>query len=201
MGFDPATMAVMSMVASGVGTAVSAMGQMQAGKAASAAASYNAQVAENNRKIAEQNAEYATRAGMARAEQESLQGRAAMGKIRAAQASSGVTVGSDSFADVEEGAREANVLDVANVIQKAQLEAYGYRSQAAGFEAEAGLSKMRADSAESEGTVGALGTLLSGAGALGSKWSAMNDKKPDAGGGGGGKASLGMGDYLIAGGF
>lgn len=152
---------------------------MQQGKAAQQAANYNAQIAENNRIIAAQNAEYAVRAGLAKAEQESLKGRSAMGKIRARQGASGVTVGSQSFADVEEGARDANVLDVANVVQNAQLEAYGYRSQATNFQAEADLSRMRGKSAAQAGKIGALGTLLSGAGSLGSKWASL-----DGGGGG-----------------
>jgi hypothetical protein len=171
-------LATAAAIASIAGTGISAIGAMQQGAAAESAASYNAQVAENNRIIAEQNAEYAVRAGQAKAEQESLKGRAALGKIRARQGASGVTVGSPSFVDVEEGAREANVLDVANVIQNAQLEAYGYKSKATNYGAEAELSRMKGAAAGKAGKVSALGTLLSGAGSIGSKWAMM-------GGGGG----------------
>ena len=164
------TLAAISIGTSLAGTAVSAYGAMQQGKAASEAAAYNAQVAENNRIIADQNAEYAVRAGISKAEQESLRGRAAMGEIKAAQAASAINTTLGSAVDVQTGAREANVLDVANVIQNAQLEAYGYRSEAANFGAEAGLARMEGKAAKSAGNISALGTLLSGAGAVSGKY-------------------------------
>lgn len=162
--------AIASLAATAIGTGISAYGSYQQGQAASKAASYNAQIAENNRTIAEQNAEYATRAGIAKAEQESLAGRSALGKIKARQSASGVTVASSSSEDVVEGAREANVLDVANVVQNAQLQAYGYKSQAMNFEAGANLARIEGANARRAGTLGALGTLLSGAGSLGGQY-------------------------------
>ncbi len=172
-------LATAALVVGAVGTVVGAagtiMGGQQAAAAAKASASYNAQVAENNRKIAEQNAEYATRAGIAKAERESLKGRVALGKIKAQQAASGIDTGFGSAVDVQEGARQANVLDVANVVQNAQLEAYGYRSQATNFDAQKGLYELQGSNVSSTGsTMSGLGTLLSGAGSLGSKWAGMN---------------------------
>jgi hypothetical protein len=167
-------LATASLIVTGLSVGMQAYGQHQAGKAAKQAASYNAQVAENNAKIAEQNAEYASRAGIAKAERESMKGRVAMGKIKTAQAASGIDSTFGSAVDVQVGAREANVLDVANVVQNAQLEMYGYRSQQGNFEAQAGLNRMRGDQAESAGNMGALSTLLSGAGSLGTKWAGMN---------------------------
>lgn len=144
-------------------------------------AAYNAQVAENNRIIAEQNAEYATRAGLAKAAQESLKGRIQLGKIKAAQAASGIVTDSGSALDVQEGAREANVLDTATVLHNDQLEAYGYRSQAQNFEAQKRLKILEGEQADAgPGTMAGLGTILSGVGSAGAKWAAANPSSPKA---------------------
>ena len=176
--------AAAALAMAAVGTAVSAYGAIQQGQAAKASANYNAQIAENNRIIAEQNREYALRAGAAKAEQESLKGRVALGKIKAAQAASGVSGESESFGDVQVGAREANVLDVQNVLQRAQLEAYGFESQAANFEAESNLSRLEGANAAKAGKIGALGTLLSGAGGLGGQYATFKNAGMISGAGG-----------------
>jgi len=162
--------AAASLAVTSIGVGVSAYGAHQQGQAAKKAGAYNAQIAENNRVIAEQNAEYANRAGIAKAEQESLKGRVALGKIKAAQGASGVNIGSPSSTDVQEGAREANVLDVANVIQNAQLQAYGYKSQATNFQAQGQLAMLEGENAASAANTKALGTLLSGAGSVGGSY-------------------------------
>lgn len=171
-------LATAAIVVGAVGTVVGGAGTIMAGQQAAAAqkqaAAYNAQVAENNRKIAQQNEEYAIRAGMAKAEKESLRGRVAMGKIKTAQAASGIDSSFGSAVDVQTGAREANVLDVSNVLQDAQLQASGYRSQASNFDAQKGLYELQGRNVSSTGsTLSGLGTMLSGAGSLGSKWAGM----------------------------
>ena len=173
------TLATAALVVGGIGTGVQAYGAIQQGQAAKKAAAYNAQVAQNNAKIAEQNANYAIQAGTQKAAMESLRGRAALGKIKAAQAASGINVNTGTAADVQEGAREANVLDTATVLQNAQLQAYGYRSQASNFKSQAGLYDMQGDAAANAGNISALGTLLSGASSLGSKWAAMSPSVSD----------------------
>lgn len=160
------------------GAAVGAVSAVQQGQAASKAAQFNAQVSRNNQLIAEQNADYAVKAGIRKAEAESMKGRAIIGKLKSAQAASGVDVGSESFQDVIEGATEANVLDTATVLHNAQLEAYGYRSQAKSFEANAQLKNMESDSAETGGYTSGLGTLLSGASSAGTKWTGLQTKTP-----------------------
>jgi hypothetical protein len=63
----PTAVAIAGSVASVAAAGVGAMGAMQAGAAGKASADYQAQVASNNAKIAEQNAQYATAAGNAQA--------------------------------------------------------------------------------------------------------------------------------------
>lgn len=174
---DPVTLAVVAGVA---GAGVSAFGQVQQGNATRNAALYQAQVARNNALIAEQNAQYAEKAGAARAAAKSLEGAAVGGKIKAAQAASGVDVNSGSAVNVRQSQRQQAKLDTETVLSNALLEAYGYRARATGYEAEAGLEGMRAEQAPIGAAIGATGSLLSSASSLGFRWQTM--------GGGGGSA-------------
>lgn len=172
-GYTAAAMLVVAVA----GTAISASGQARAADAAGKEAAYKAQVARNNAIIAEQNADYATRAGQAKAAQESLQGAAKLGRIRTAIAAGGLDVNSGSAVDVQESQAEQTALDVETVIHNAQLDAYGYRSQSKNFEAEAGLQDYSGKETAAAGKTEAFGTLLSGASSAGSSWTTRSAKK------------------------
>lgn len=102
-----------------------------------------------------------------------------MKEEKAALAASGIVTDSGSALDVQEGAREANVLDTATVLHNAQLEAYGYRSQASNFEAQKRLKILEGEQADAgPGTMAGLGTILSGVGSAGAKWAAANPSSP-----------------------
>ncbi len=83
-----------------------------------------------------------------------------------------------SAVDVQETGAETGQVDVERQRQEAALRAYGYRTQATNFEAEAGLEKARASSAGTAGFLKAGGTLLSGVGSIGGKWSALTNPTP-----------------------
>lgn len=155
------------MVASAV---VGAAGSISSGIAAKNAADYQAAVANNNATIAQQNAEYAMKAGYAQAENQSRKGAANLGRIKTAQAASGVDVNSGSALDVQEGQRETNQLDTETVLNNAQLHAYGYRTQATNFEAESKLDTMKGEAAQTASYFKAGGDLLSSASSIGGKW-------------------------------
>lgn len=146
---------------------VSAKGAEQQGQAANAAAQYQAQVANNNAVIANQNADYAVRAGQAKGQQESMKGAANLGRLRAAQAANGIDINSGSDVDVQAGQAEVNQLNTENVIQNADLTAYGYRSQSGNFTAQSGLDTAEGENAEQAGQTAALGSLLEGASSVG----------------------------------
>lgn len=131
-----------------------------------AALNFKARIAENNAVAAEQNAEHAMQAGQAQAETQSLKNRAAMGHILARQGASGVDVNTGSAVDVREGAREAGVLDVENVIHNAQLQAYGYRSHAENFRNQGQLYGMESGFAIDEGNTASKVALLKGASSI-----------------------------------
>lgn len=170
--------ATMALVAGVAGAGMTAAGTLSSGFAASNAASYQAQVARNNAQIAQQNADYAIAAGQAKASTESLKGAAIGGKIKAAQAASGVDVNTGSAVDVQMSQREQEKLDTETTLHNSQLTAYGYRTQATNFEAESKLDEMKADSAKTGAILGATGSLLGSASSLGFKWGAPGTSSP-----------------------
>jgi len=161
------TVAAIAVAASAV---VGAAGAARAGDASQKQGEFQAQVSRNNAIIAEQNADYAVRAGQAKAAQESMQGAAKIGRIRAAIGASGVDVNTGSAADVQESQAVQSSLDVETIMHNAQLEAYGYRTQGKSFEAQAILDKAAGDEAKSAGNIAALGTLIGGAGSAAATW-------------------------------
>jgi len=162
-----ATIGIIGALTSAVGTGAGALAQGQS-------ANYQAQVASNNAIIANQNATHAEQAGEEQAQEQSIKGAAAGGRIKAAQGANGVDVNSGSAVDVQASEREENKLDTENVFNNAQLQAYGYRTQSTSYEAQAGLDTMAAEDAPIEGALGATGGLLSNASSIGFKWAGAN---------------------------
>jgi hypothetical protein len=60
------------------------------------------------------------------------------------------------------------------VLNNAQLQAYGYRSQATSYQAQAGLDTATAEQAPIGAGLGAAGNLLSSASSIGTKWTGFN---------------------------
>jgi hypothetical protein len=98
-----------------------------------------------------------------------MKGAENLGKIKTAQAASGIDVNSGSALNVQTGAREASKLDTETVLSNAELQAYGYRTAAMGYEATAGLESTEAEEAPIAGAISGAGGLLSGASSVGSK--------------------------------
>ena len=152
------------------GAAVSAAGAISGGIAAQNQGNYQAQVARNNATIAEQNAVRTEQAGAAATENQGRKGASRLASLKTAQASNGVDVNTGTAVDVQAGERQTNQLDTENVFSNSELHAYGYRTQATNFEAEAALDKSKADNAVPAALLKATGGLLSSAGSVGSKW-------------------------------
>ena len=169
-------MADFGLIATIASTAIGAVGAIGQGQAAAAQANYQAQVARNNAIIANQNANYAISAGEAKAADVGPQERARAGAVRAALAASGLDVNSGSAEQVQEGTQRIGQTNIERERQQAALRAYGYRSQATNFSAEAGLDTLAAKNASEGGFLKAGGLLFSGAsGLIGSKWGGGTD--------------------------
>lgn len=139
MGFASAALSAGSAILGAVG-AIN-QGNAAAGAAGQNArmAEYQAQVARNNKIIAEQNAEHEAEVGIEQAGRKSMEGAAVGGAIKAGQAASGIDPNSGSAARVGVSQRMLSKLDTMTTEQRSQEKVYGYRVQAANFGAQAGL--------------------------------------------------------------
>lgn len=153
-----------------ISTIAGIAGQIQQAGAQADAAKYQAAVARNNAIVAQQNAEYSQAAGETQAQAQDMKNRAQLGAIGAAQSASGLSFDSPSLVDIREGSGQVLRLDTANVYQNAELKARDYAIQGTNFEADARLSDSKARNARSAGTIGAFGSLLSGASSFAEKW-------------------------------
>jgi hypothetical protein len=153
-----------------VGAGVSAFGAMSQGNAASANASYQAQVAKNNAAIAAQNESWTSAAGASKEAAEGMKTRSAVGQIKATQGASNIDVNTGSAAKVSAGAAEMGELDAMTIRSNTSRQAYGYAVQQASDNAESTLLTSEASQDKEGGDLSALGTFLNGASSVGSKW-------------------------------
>lgn len=127
-----------TMIAMLAGAAISAVGAIQQGKAASDAANFNAQVANNNA--------IASRASAAEsAKRQGRLGRKHMATVRLNDVSGDVIA--DEATEVE--------LSIQDVLHQGELAALGFSTSAS-------LSRAKAKNAKTAGYIGAASTLLAG---------------------------------------
>lgn len=170
MGFDPASLAVMSLVAGAAGTGVSAVGAVESGYAKSEAASYRSQVAANNAKLAQDDATREMQAGDVAAFNRGLKTRAQIGSQKAAQGASGIDVNSGSAVDVRAGTEELGMLDALTIRSDAAKRAYARQVEATSYTAQSQLEQAESEQDVTAGWMSGGGTLLSGASSVGGNW-------------------------------
>ena len=141
---DPVT----AMIVAGVGAAVSAVGAIQQGKAAKAAADYNATVSEQNAQIARNDAAM-------QATQIERENALRLGAIRAAQGKSGGVANEGSVLDVLGDVAAQGELD-------RQYAIYQGEQRARGFTNTAQLDRVSGKQAQRAGYLRAGSELLSG---------------------------------------
>lgn len=195
---DPGTLAVASMVAAGAGTAVQSYGAYQSGQAQAASLQaqqqnylYQAQVAENNAKIARQNAMIEGAAGAVATENQMLKTRAALGKTVAGQAAAGVDVNTGSNLRAQTAVADLGMADALTIRSDSARRAWSYEVQATNADAQSEMDRRAAASAASaataarrSGAIAAAGTLLSGASTVAGRYADWQTRSPTAGGGG-----------------
>jgi hypothetical protein len=149
-----------------IGGIISAVGTIASGIAQKNALEYQAQVAQNNAIIAQQNAKYAIEAGQAKTAATSMAMAEQGGAIKAAEAANNVDVNTGSNKAVQISQREVGNLNTKTQLSNAQLTAYGYQSQATNFQAQSGLYSYEAPQAMLGAGLGAAGQVAGAA----SKW-------------------------------
>lgn len=167
---DPVTLGAISLGASVAGGLTKAIGSFFGGEAQSDMYQYQASVAQVNKKIAEQNADYAVKAGESAAQREGMKGRFELGALKTGRAASGFQVGTGSNAKMVESKEAINVYNQSVIRSNAAKQAYGYKVDAMNAGAQAQVYQMAASNAETQGIIGGIGSLVSGAGSVADKW-------------------------------
>jgi hypothetical protein len=167
---DPATLAMVSMGGTAVGSILSAFGAGYQGAAQANMYNYQAGIASMNQKIALQNADYEKNVGEVAAQESGMRTRAQVGMTTAAQASSGLDVNRGSAADVRTSETEIGQQNEAVIRANAARRAYGYDVEATQDDAQSKLYQMAAKTSQTSGTLGVLKSLLSGGTSIADKW-------------------------------
>ena len=161
---------MLGMMLQGLGAMAQAQGQRHAAAAKANEYRYQAQVDDNNRKVALWKAQDAKDRGAK--EEASLRTKVAQlkGRQKSALAASGVEIGDGSALDILGDTAALGELDALTIRSNAEREAYEQKVNASNLAANASMKRMGADNALIAGRIGATTSLLSGAGSIASKW-------------------------------
>lgn len=170
MGIDPGTLEIISLVAGGLQAGLGVIGSIKQGEAQKAQANYNASVAAANAQIAKNKAAMAGAAGTAQTEQASLETRAKVGGIVAAQAAGNIDINSGSALDVRSSAKQLGELNALTVRSNAARTAYGYQTEAASETGQESLYRSEARNAMPAAELNAFGNVLGGASSAASNY-------------------------------
>lgn len=159
-------------------TAVSAIFQAYSsiaqGNAQAAAAKYNAEMQAQNARIAEEQAQAAKTQGEAQKTAIQLKLAAMKGSARTGYAASNVALGAGSPVDYEVDLADRAAMDMDTIDYNTDLDAWKYRVQATDYRNQSTLMEAKASNAKSAGTMGAVGSLLSGASSVAGAYYAKN---------------------------
>jgi hypothetical protein len=131
------------------------------GAASQQAAEYNADVAENNKIIAESLAKDAKERGRIAEKKQRVGIEGFKGTQRTALAKSGVVVDQDTALSLLLDTAEFGEESALNVRANAEREAFGFRAQGAGFAADAAIAGAQGRTAGTAGALQAAGHILS----------------------------------------
>lgn len=183
-----------TLVGAAAGAGLGAFGAEYTAGAKAKALQYQASVAQMNAAIAQQNAKWATQAGEVKAQESGMQGAARLSQTKAIQGASGLSVNTGSNVDIRASEADLGKFNENTIRSNAAREAYGYRAQAAGDVAQAGLDMAAARTTKTAGDISAAGSILGGASSVSDKWYNFS-KQGVPGFGGGGDSSGGASDF------
>ncbi len=158
------------MAASIGGSILSAKGEKQKAAATSQMYTYQAGIADLNRRIALGNRDYAIYSGGEDAKRFGMKSAQAAGSIKAKQAASGVDVKAGSSLDVQAGQKQVSDLDTATIRNNAARKAYGYQLESETAKMQTEMYTAAASNSLEAGNIAAAGSLISGASNVSSKW-------------------------------
>lgn len=166
--------AIAEMGLSLLGGMASASGAKQQANAQAQASLYQAGVAEENKKIAQQYANYELGMGQYNAQQQSQITADTIGTQKSVQAASGLDVNMGTLVDVRARTAEVGAMDSLTLLANAQRKAFGYQMDAYNFESDAGLLRLQSSNAKKSGKISAASSLLGGVAGAADKWGKMS---------------------------
>lgn len=166
MAFAAPALAALPVILGAVSTGVSILGIMQSTSANIQAANYQAQIADRNAAIMEDNAQRAAYRSAVEAQQQDENTRGVVGQIIANQAASGLRLGGRSAMLTRKSAAELGRLDTLNIRQAGEIEAHNYLMQAEDFRSSADFSRKTGQSAAVAGALQGFGSLVGGLGGI-----------------------------------
>jgi hypothetical protein len=155
MDMGVSEMMMAATVASTAGAVASGVSQYQASQ-------YQAQVALNNQKIANDNAQMAIDQGNIQAAAKQQQTAQTAGAINAQMEASGIDTGSGTANRLQSDTAALGTTDLNTILNNAKNTAIGYQNQGLNFAAQAQLDKNAATSALYGGALNAFGSFASG---------------------------------------
>jgi type II secretory pathway pseudopilin PulG len=169
---DPGTAAIVSMVMSGVGTVMAASSAMQQSQASKDAANYNAAVQRNNAIAADYQAQDAYKRGEKAVEDHLRKTAALRGKQTATMAANGVDISEGTPLNILTDTELFAEIDTNTIRNNAATEAWGFKNQAANYNAQGTLASMSARNADP--MMAGVSTLISGGASVADKWYQYN---------------------------
>lgn len=168
MGFDVGSFNIMQ----GLGVGMSMMGAYRQGVAQQGAINYEAQVAQNNAKIAEYQASQEKIIGEQQEQTQRLKTAQVFGDQRAAMAANGVDLGEGSPNEVLATTKFTGERDALTIRDNAARRAWAYQNNAAGYTSEAAAD--RAASGSINPLMAAGTSLLTSGSTVASNWYKYN---------------------------
>ncbi|MCQ4763490.1 hypothetical protein [Cloacibacillus evryensis] len=163
-------MCTLAMAISGFGSAFSAMGAINQGKAAQAQADYSAAMARQNADMERRKSDDALERGRMESAAVREKGRQFAGAQRAALASSGAQLDTGSPLAMQVDTAGITAADAAKAGYNAAMESWGFLGNAAGYETRARNYEAEGAAAKKASYLSAGTSLLTGASSLASQW-------------------------------
>lgn len=176
-------LSVIAPIQSALGGGMSGGGAIGGAFADRSQSNYEASVLKNNAKMAELNAQAATRAGAIAEQEKSIETAQTISNQRTALAGRGVVVGRDTADVIAADATRIGTLDKAQIKENALRQAFAYRLQGYAFKTEAKMKKQHAQAEFMSGLFTGGSTLLNSATSVAAKWKSFNANSTDSGSG------------------
>jgi hypothetical protein len=155
---------------SAAGAGLGAFGSLFQGQAQSNMYKYQAGVAQVNATVAKQDAQYATAAGESEAATAGIKTRQQIGSTRAGIGAGNIDVNTGSAARVVASETAVGQQNEAMIRANAAKRAYGFEVKGAEDVAQAGAYDVAAATSQEAGEIGAVSSIVGGAGNVASKW-------------------------------